>query len=205
MAFLAQRGLSDRDLYIVPATGGRPRLVVRHADGLAWSPSGRLIAFDPGLLYPVSDLSLLAVPASGGRPRTLGTGGSGQRIEWGQRWRFLYTSTGALLPHPTYFWTPRKEQKLGLVADPQFLRDGTVAFGRGRTISFLYPRGVRRSVDLPDRADSLAWSPDGRYLAFVSTSTGTVYVARGGGGGLRVLPLNLDTSHLRIFGWQPHR
>jgi len=205
VAFLSRQRQSDNYLYVVPATGGSPLLVVRHADGLAWSPKGRLLAFAPGLDYPITDLTLLAVPASGGRVRSLGTGGSGEQIEWGVGGRVLYESTGALLPHPTYLWTVKKERSLGFVHDAQFLRDGTVVYGRGSTIVFVYPRGVERIEDLPVPADSLAWSSNGRYLAFASSSTGTVYVARGGGGGARPLPVDLDTTHLQVFGWQPGR
>ena len=203
VAFLSRRRESDNYLYVVPATGGSPQLVVRHADGLAWSPNGRLLAFAPGLDYPIAELTLLAVPASGGQVRSLGTGGSGERIQWGPGGRILYESSGALLSHPTYLWTAKKERGLGFVHDAQFLRDGTVVYGRGSTIGFLYPRGVQRTADLPAPADSLAWSSDGRYLAFASSSTAAVYVARGGGGGARPLPVDLDTARLEVFGWQP--
>jgi WD40-like Beta Propeller Repeat len=203
VAFLAQRRESDNSLYVVPATGGAPQLVVRHADGLAWSPNGRLLAFAPGLDYPIADLTLLAVPASGGTVRSLGTGGAGERIEWARGGRILYESTGALLSHPTHLWAVGRERSLGFVHNAQFLRDGTVVYGRGRRIVFLYPRGAQRIRDLPAQANSLAWSSNGRYLALASTSTGTVYVARGGGGGARPLPVDLDTTRLTVFGWQP--
>jgi Tol biopolymer transport system component len=203
VAFLSRRRESDNYLYVVPATGGSPLLVVRHADGLAWSPNGRLLAFAPGLDYPITELTLLAVPSSGGQVRSLGTGGTGERIEWGPAGRILYESTVALISHPTYLWTARKERSLGFVHDAQFWRDGTVVYGRGSTIGFLYPRGTQRTMDLPVPADSLAWSSDGRYLAFASSPTATVYVARGGGGGVRPLPVNLDTTRLEVFGWQP--
>ena len=203
VAYLSRRRESDNYLYVLPAAGGNAQLVVRHADGLAWSPTGRLLAFAPGLDYPVPDLTLLAVPAAGGPIRSLGTGGTGERIQWGPANRILYESTGSLLSHPTYLWTPKRERSLGFVHDAQFLRDGTVVYGRGSTIRFLYPKGAERTADLPAPADSLSWSWDGRYLAFASWSTGALYVARGGGGGAQPLPVDLDLTHLQVFGWQP--
>jgi Tol biopolymer transport system component len=199
VAFLSQRHDSDNDLYVVPASGGRPRLVVRHVDGLAWSPDGRLIAFSPGLASP--HFGLLVVPASGGRPRALGAG-AGERLEWGPGRRLLHTGSGAMIPHPTYLWTGTEDKEVGIVGDAQFLPDGTVAFGgSGRTIGFLRPNGTRRAVRLPGRPTSFAWSPDGHYLAFADAWSGNVYVARADGGGPR-LDVSLGTQ-IEVFGWQP--
>lgn len=197
VAFLLQRRGSDSDLYVAPAGGGHAHLLVRNADSLAWSPDGRLLAFAPGLESKLG-AGLWAVPPSGGPPRSLG-GTGGDHIMWGPGHRLAY-GVGTISFSSEYLLTPAGEIDVGAVGAAQFLADGTLAFGADRRIGFLRPDGTRRTAPLPDRETSLAWSRDGRYLAFASAWTGRFYVARGDGSGWRGLDSLTDVSSI---AWQP--
>jgi Tol biopolymer transport system component len=200
IAYLLQRKDSDHDLYVAGVDGGSRRLIGRHVDGFAWSPDSRRLAFAPGLGR--KEGRLLVVPVRGGRAKPLGPGGNGEFIEWGPHGRLLYEA-GSAGPTPTYLWTGREDVSLGYVDDAQFLPDGTVAFGAGRKVGFVRPGGERRMARLSGRPTSYSWSPDGRYLAYVSAWTGDVYVARADGSGIHRLPARLGRTDIEVFGWRP--
>ena len=167
--------------------------------------------------------------SSGGRERPLGTGPADHIYEWGPGGRILYgvacrddrgcVEYGPMAP---YLWTGTKDEKLGSWGSAHFLPDGTAAFLAGRGIGFLKKSNTLRIVEslpLAGGGESMAWSSDGRYLAFASSMTGHVYVARGDGTGARRLswfsrsrnifvPSRRGFSGSReitVFGWQPHR
>ena len=213
--------VSNSDLLVVPATGGRSHYL-EGIESFAWSPDSRRLA------YTAADYErpgVAVIPASGqrGRERALGTGEADSVDEWAPGGRILFDKDcpgqeqGCNAVHPpgnpqiwefpasTYLWTGKKNIEIGSVDNAQFLPDGTVAYLDGRRIGLLKPDNTLRMVGpLPERATSATWSTDGRYLAFASALTGHVYIARTDGSGARRLPLNIGhTRQITVFGWRP--
>ena len=67
---------NDRDIYVMPVTGGAPRLVAAlqgDEQGLAWSPDGKKIAFI-GRSERTKNARLMLIDANGGAPQNLTNG-----------------------------------------------------------------------------------------------------------------------------------
>jgi Tol biopolymer transport system component/tRNA A-37 threonylcarbamoyl transferase component Bud32 len=161
-----QQGLGVRPetrtgaLYIVPALGGAPMVLVSPRDGgvaltPAWSPDGSQVAY-------CSHDSIRLVPASGGPPRVL-----------------LKTSGTVHSPR----WSPDGE-RLAYVAGATFFALGEEQLGNTETSAIHVvdvATGVDRKITSGDWLDfNPWWTADGRGLIFVSGRSGgrDVYRAR---------------------------
>ena len=161
-----QQGLGVRPetrtgaLYIVPAFGGTPMLLVPPQDGgvaltPAWSPDGSHVAY-------CSDDSIRIIPASGGSPRVV-----------------LKTASTVHSPR----WSP-DGKRLAYVAGATFFALGEDQLGNTETSSIHVvdvATGIDRKVTSGDWLDlNPWWTDDGRALIFVSGRSGgrDVYRAR---------------------------
>lgn len=86
----ATPGKPESRVYIVPATGGAPRLVTEHPNSYfhSWSPDGKTILFtrpDHG------SINIFAIPAEGGEERALTTGtGTSDDPDYSPDGRYIY-------------------------------------------------------------------------------------------------------------------
>jgi eukaryotic-like serine/threonine-protein kinase len=168
---------TQRGLFSVPASGGPPRQEAPSSGGIvsaAWSPDGKTIAY-------VTGDSIFLKP-TGASPRLLTTSYSVTGCRWSPDGTRLacaagnayFTMVGQLFGNLASSWVE--------VVD---VRTGT------RT-------GVTDSVALNH---SPAWSPDGRWLYFVSNRQGANDVYRipsRGGGPIQRLTVGLDAQSISI-------
>src|SRR5438128_8743372 len=169
ISFLAKRGKDEhRSLYVIPADGGEARRVLTHeADisGYAWGPDGRRVAFlaaeEPskagkdlekqGFNQQVYEESARPVgiwvaepETSGAKPRRLEVKGSTPELKW--------APVGSLLA--------------AAVAPTPLVDDSLM--GRRVTVVDADSGKVVGRVENPGKLGAIAWSPDGKTLAYAA-------------------------------------
>ena len=193
IAFLAKRGKDEaRSLYVIPAAGGEARRIVGLATEITsygFSPDGRRVVFlakeEPpkarkdlekkGFTQEVVDESakpvriwVLPVDDASAKPRLLDVAGSASDVHW--------SPAGA---------------RLAVALAPTSLVDD--ALMARRVASWIADSGALTRVDNPGKLGPMAWSTDGRSLAFVSAadpndpSAGRLMVVAAEGGPIRDL------------------
>jgi dipeptidyl aminopeptidase/acylaminoacyl peptidase len=210
IAFLAKRGKDQvRSLYVIPAAGGEARKVEgagTEITGYALSPDGKRVAFLAKEEAPKARLELekkgfnQEVVDEGARPvriwvAPVGPGGGDAKP------RMLDVSGSASELH----WSPTDSRLAVALAPTSLVDDGymkrkvcVVDADSGRLLARL---------DNPGKLGSIAWSPDGRNLAFVSAadlndpSAGRLMVAAASGGPIRDVLPGYDGNVARI-AWQ---
>lgn len=171
IAFLAKRGKDEhRSLYVIPAEGGEARRALAHGADIvsyAFSPDGRRVAFlaaeekpktrkeaeKKGFTQEAVDESAAPIriwvasfPEADAKPRLLDVAGSASELSWSPSGPSL-----AVALAPT-----------ALVDDDYMNRRVTVVdVDTGR---------VATRVANPGKLGAIAWSPDGRTLAYVSAA-----------------------------------
>jgi Tol biopolymer transport system component len=185
-------GKLESRVYVVPATGGTPRLVTEHPDSYfhSWSADGKTIIFtrpDHGAS------NIYAISATGGpeHPLTTGTGISddpgaspdGQWIYFNsdrggsmQIWRMHPDGTGAEpVTHDSFVnWTPHVSpdgKSIVFISYPP----GTTGHPANRPVALrllsLDTGKIRVLVHLTGGSGTMnvsSWAPDSHHLAFVS-------------------------------------
>ncbi len=208
ITFLAKRGKDEaQSLYAIPASGGEARRLAglpTEISGYSLSPDGRRVALlakeetpkarkeleKKGFTQEVVDESArpvriwvadLGVPEA--KPKLLDVAGSASELHW--------SPAGA---------------RLVVALAPTSLIDDTY-MARRIAVLDADSGAVLARVDNPGKLGAIAWSPDGRNIAFVSAadpndpSAGRLMVAPGSGGAPRdVLPgYEGNVAH---FAWQ---
>ena len=155
----------------------RDRIVTRVGGWPAWSPEGRRIAFTRRERDVVNSLSV--VSAAGGRVRRLvKTNDAVEWPSWSTDGRYvLYSTNVPSDPVQIRMWRVRADgrglpRQLGEGRSPDMSPDGRkIAFITGHALWTMNPDGSGRRRILrhpaPGMMWRLAWSPDGRRLAYV--------------------------------------
>jgi Tol biopolymer transport system component len=174
IAFVSARA-GNEQIYVMNADGSEQRRVTHSNDGdtaPVWSPDGRKIAFMCTSVTPRLVTEICVIHADGTGARKLTSPKKGDNL------------------YPV--WTPDSKTVLytrpGPVAEKVYAPDGVrFAYLRHNTKWMLYV-GSRRVSAVAGNADSPAWSPDGRRLAFVDrASRSDVYVVNADGSDAQAL------------------
>jgi Tol biopolymer transport system component len=150
IAFTRDFGYSAREIYVVPATGGRAQRLTFDREptyGAAWTADSREIVFASN--RGVGGESLWRVAANGGSPRRLSTTLEGGFSPSVSGKRLVYTQAS-------------KDTNIDAYAGPGF-GSGSVPDRFG---------GPKALIHSSRRDDSPSISPDGKRIAFVSKRTG---------------------------------
>lgn len=177
VAFVRRAGTEDRDLFVVPVTGGEPRRLTEDHTlivGIAWEPDGRAIVASS---KRSGDLRLWSFPLSGDEPIWLGIG-AGKVIRpsfarEGRRIAFERVSVA------TEIW------------ELPFDDDGRVG-------------GIVSRIASSEYDHEAHYSPDGERLAFVSNRSGSDQVWVSGRDGNGAEPItDFDNAFVASPRWSP--
>jgi len=171
IAFLAKRGKDEhRGLYVISAEGGEAKRVLAHGTDItsyAFGPDGRQVAFlateerpktktdaeKKGFTQEVVDESaapvriwVVAIGDAETKPRLLDVGGSASELSWG----------------PSGSWLAAAIAPTSLVDDGYMNRRVTVVDAQTGKV-------VTQAAN-PGKLGAIAWSTDGRSLAYVSAA-----------------------------------
>jgi Tol biopolymer transport system component/predicted Ser/Thr protein kinase len=177
-------------IYVVRATGGEPRLLVRDAGlvgDLDWSPDGASVVF----WSPTSPKRLLRVDLAGGAPAPF--------------WAVTTSPNQGCAEAPT---------KIGFVSRFSIARGSpraVVTWGDCDSDIFEYALGGPASERIRPRAliastradDSPQFSPDGRRVAFASTRAGPPQIWTCDADGRACAPLTAASDHDGTPRWSP--
>lgn len=209
VSFVEARGDDEHThLYLIPVDGGEARLLASAGDGIAgysFSPDGERVAL------------IARRPLPDARQEREEAGFDAEVFEEGLRPRRLWVKTlGAdesLREIPVegsvqaVEWSPVGD-RLALRVTPRQLVDHVLMFQRIRIVS---PDGeVLGAVDNPGKLGEIAWSGDGRHLAFIGTETirdtaaGRLMVTGRDGGDWTHLMPGLE-GHVMDVAWQDGR
>lgn len=216
LAFLrVSANQKQNDLFVVPATGGKPRQITFDAaviHSLAWSADGRTIYF---VSFRGSNLaSLWRVPAAGGTPEIVSVGGSvitnlsaspgGKTLAFVENtqnvdvWRI----SGDGKPASRLISSTSNEH------NPQYSPDGSrIVFLSDRTGKYEIwtaeadGKNPRRITDTPFEVGSPRFSPDGLQIAFFAKDgeTSSIFTISAEGGAAR--QLTSETSRNILPAW----
>ncbi|MBC7224129.1 MAG: PD40 domain-containing protein [Anaerolineae bacterium] len=200
---------------MVPAQGGEPVVVAEQASQPAVSPDGQWLAFHS---WEPDRLGILMAPLAGGeRRKPMRTtylediqptwGPEGKRLAFGsnrhgdRKWRVYVT------------WVEGREEAQELVFGeaPDWSRaDGRIVFrgcGPACEVWGLYvtdEQGASQELLLADpSATAPAWSPDGKWVAFMSNRDGNWELYLVGADGLGLRRLTNGPEHDGVPAWSP--
>jgi Tol biopolymer transport system component/DNA-binding winged helix-turn-helix (wHTH) protein len=203
LAFIRRHGSSNREIYVVPVTGGEPRRLThdnRIVDSLAWTPASGEIIFTSNR---TSTHRLWRISANGGEPEQISVGGDnihdvaisrqGNRLAFIQSlsdlniWRWEKSGTGGKYTFPTKLIASTRAD-----TSPQYSPDGKkIVFISDRTGSsevWVCDSEGMNLIRLTNFGGPLVgsprWSPDSRRIAFDCTAEGPrdIYVMNAEGG-----------------------
>lgn len=144
-------------IWLVPATGGTPRRLVARGGTPRWSPDGRAIAFLARSGGESRTAQVWLTDTSGAAPRQLTrlTGSGVADFEWAPNGRAIAFAA----PTRGSGSDTTMRMQLHLLS----VRDGAVRQGTRSTRTII--------VHVWDPGANIAWSPDGRFIAFAEKPT----------------------------------
>jgi Tol biopolymer transport system component len=202
IAYVAQGGLRT-----MSATGKQKKRLTRgNGDTLAptWSPDGKQIAF----------VDLAAPHGINYAIYVIGTNGKGlKRIVRGARYQNnpAWSPTGKVIMFERngYLWTVkpngRGQKRIAVGTSPSWSPDGeNVAFDRNGNLWTMKANGTGAELiaEVPSSTAGIAWSPDGRWIAYAIADRGDVMLIRPDGSDERTLTDEPDIFHSEP-AWQP--
>jgi Tol biopolymer transport system component len=188
IAYLRNAPDGTSTIWVVSPDGGRPRLLRRgvldYPNGLSWSPGGARIAFVGRPDAGTAAAALMVAAADGTQPRTLAavSGGADQATVGNVRW----SPTGGRIAFLRWGQDAATDDAL-CVVDPQ--------------------RGSQRVLVRAPYLDDVAWSPDGRWLAYLTENPATpsglpfsIWIVRADGSGVRLLARLHERGEALVWG-----
>ena len=207
ITFLSRRGDdSNRQLYAIPVDGGEATRLTDVSTGVAGysiSPDGESVALIAVEEIPSDEKDLIdkgfsqIIYEEDWRPRRLWM----QSLDNDKSEPEMIEIFGSV---QTVQWSPAGD-RLAVVITPRQLVDDTLMFQRIRIIA---PDGSEIGrIDNPGKLGQMAWSPEGRYLAFIGTESihdpreGRLMIASGDGGDWTNLIPGLE-GHIWHVDWR---
>lgn len=168
ISFIGKMGMSSRNqVFGIPIDGGSPQPLTAEPAGIlsySWHPTGKKLAY-----------VALRSPGGGTPAGLVSMGFDAEIYEEGLNFRRLFvqdlasgqslqmTSSGAVYD---FAWSPTGDRILAQIA-PQNLIDDSYMFKKLNIIDFSTGK-TSQLIDNPGKLTSMAWSPDGAHVAFVS-------------------------------------
>lgn len=167
---------------------------------LVWSSDGRTLYFNAFVVSTGPDsrnnhVSVWRVSSAGGAPEPFDESGAAFALSRDGKYvsvvrRYLYSGSGTLLVHPTSAnyagaqldGASRHNNEVAPAWSPTA---DVVAFvdAKGRHVVMAYPSGRRRRTIAADNVQAVAWSPDGKQIAYTrGERRGGLWIAPLGGG-----------------------
>jgi hypothetical protein len=175
--------VTDRDqIYILPAEGGTPRLLVKSAEFCDWSPDGTAILF---IGIRDSARKLLTIPAVGGAETEIETESRVENPSWSSDGKYIYYDTVRFGTNEIWRTLADGSHSEQITTGTDYINSVPHPSPDGRQMAFLSANMdylLLRSMDIetktirvmavfPHAQGALAaqpWSPDAKTLAFVS-------------------------------------
>ncbi|MEM7367084.1 MAG: S9 family peptidase [Bacteroidota bacterium] len=168
ISFIGKMGMTSRNqVFGMPIDGGAPQPLTDEAAGIlsySWHPTGKKLAY-----------VALRSPGGGTPSGLVRLGFDAEIYEEGLNYRLLFvhdltsgrslqmTNSGAIYD---FAWSPTGDRILAQIA-PQNLVDDSYMFKKLNIIDFSTGK-TTQLIDNPGKLTSMAWSPDGNHIAFVS-------------------------------------
>lgn len=213
---------TNKGLRIVPTKGGRVRRLTSYGDDVApdWSPDGRSIVF---ARYGHDGSSAITVLPLRGRRRVVARTGANYDAPfpgWSPDGRWIAYDVVDGAPRQNGIWVVRSDGKRRHRVTPPVDTDpdGGVGYDwsadgqwlatdvedsndeRKNGLWLVRPNGKDRRRVTAALANTWSWSPDGKKLAYTTTSNDLVVVGRDGSGARR---LKLDLDLIASLSWSP--
>lgn len=188
IAYLRNAPDGNSAIWVVSPDGGGPRLLRRgvldYPDSLSWSPGGARIAFVGRPDGVATGTALMVVAANGRQLRTLTavSGDPDQATVGNVRW----SPTGTRIAFLRWGQDAARDDAL-CVVDPE--------------------GGSERVLVRASSLDDVAWSPDGRWLAYLRENAArpsglpfSIWIVRADGSGVRLLARLHERSGALVWG-----
>lgn len=202
IAYVAPGGLWTMS----PTGAQRKRLTRGKGETLApsWSPDGKQIVFVDLAAKHGTNYALYVIGSDGTRLKRIVRGARYQNNPaWSPSGKVIMFERSGIL------WTVkpdgRGQKRVAAGTSPSWSPDGkTVAFDRNGDLWTMKSAGTGAHVvtEVPSSTAGIAWSPDGRWIAYAVADRGNVLLVHPDGSGERELTDDPDLFHSQP-AWQP--
>jgi len=202
VAYVAPGGL-----WTMSATGAKKkRLTKGNGDTLAptWSPDGTALAFVDFVSPHASNYAIYVIRSDGRGLKRIVRGAPYQNTpSWSPNGKLIMFERGGAL------WTVKPngtgQKRIATGTSPSWSPDGqSVAFDRGGNLFTMKANGSGAELiaEVPSSTAGIAWSPDGKWIAYAIADRGDVMLVRPDGSGSHRLTHDEDLFHSQP-AWQP--